>query len=269
MLFYEYNYKDIDIICIVCAPKSEDNICIDYSAQPPYNEIFFKFEGDNTFHHNGVHANIQKNTIGFLPKNNHKIDYTIEVKKASSSINIFFLSNVELPETAQFVDCSDIPNITSLFIKMSNIWNAQKTGYYEETLSLFHKILALLQIHFASNYIPQKKYDLISDSVKYIEQHYLNESIKTEELAAMSGISVSYYKKIFQKKFGITPNQYLNKLKINYACSLLKTHHYTVTQISEMAGYSSVYYFTYAFKKHTGISPSEYAKHIVDENNKL
>jgi len=261
MFFYETNFNDVNISVVIFARKSDDNIQLNYSNINKYNEIFLKFEGDNTFHYDNVHANITKETIGFLPKTNHSITYTIDVKKSSDSINIFFLTSAELPKEAQFFDCSDIPNLSSLFIKFERVWNSKKVGYYEEALSIFHKIISTLQVHLSSNYIPQKKYAIISDSITYLEQHFLDKDFNLEKLAAMSGISFSYYKKIFKKKFNMTPKQYLNKLKLNYTCSLLKTHRYTITQIAEMAGYNDIYYFTHSFKKNIGLTPTEYAKH--------
>ena len=227
MFFYESVFNDINISFVILAPKSEDNIQLNYSTENRYNEIFLKFEGDNTFHYENIHTNITKETIGFIPKTNYKVKYTIDVKNSSNSINIFFLTNTELPKEAQFFDCSDIPNISSLFIKLERVWNSKKVGYYEEALSIFHKIISTMQVHFSSDYIPQKKYDLISDSITYLEQHFLDEDFDLKKLATMSGISFSYYKKIFIKKFNMTPKQYLNKLKLNYTCSLLKTPQYT------------------------------------------
>ena len=46
-------------------------------------------------------------------------------------------------------------------------------------------------------------------------------------------------------------------IKLNYALELLKKHSHSVTEISELCGFSSLDYFGKAFKKHFGKSPSE------------
>ena len=58
----------------------------------------------------------------------------------------------------------------------------------------------------------------------------------------------------------MTPRSYIIFLRIKYACDLLKSQMYNVTEISELCGFSNVYYFSKCFKKQMGVPPSEYIK---------
>ena len=66
--------------------------------------------------------------------------------------------------------------------------------------------------------------------------------------------------KLFKKRFGITPVKYIISKKLQYACELINTRHYNINEISEIAGFSNVYYFSRVFKNNIGCSPSEYIK---------
>ena len=54
----------------------------------------------------------------------------------------------------------------------------------------------------------------------------------------------------------------LTKLKIDKAKQLISEDIYTVTEISEILGYSTIHYFSRHFKRITGMSPSQYAKSV-------
>ena len=71
-------------------------------------------------------------------------------------------------------------------------------------------------------------------------------------------MTIHYYNRIFKKKFIITPKQYILTKKLNYAIDLLTTTNTPITAISEMSGFSSLYYFSKIFKKYYNMSPQNY-----------
>ena len=81
-----------------------------------------------------------------------------------------------------------------------------------------------------------------------------------EDLAALCGISDSYLKKLFHKKFGMPTSKYIISLRIHYACDLLQTEHYTTSKVAELCGYSDIYFFSRQFKRYMGISPTQFVK---------
>lgn len=68
---------------------------------------------------------------------------------------------------------------------------------------------------------------------------------------------------IFKDSTGKTPMEYYSKLKIKEAKKLIRESTYSVSEISEMLGYSSIHIFSRAFKKKTGMSPTDYSKSII------
>ncbi|MDD3369414.1 MAG: response regulator transcription factor [Lachnospiraceae bacterium] len=93
----------------------------------------------------------------------------------------------------------------------------------------------------------------------YIEEHY-DENIRLETIAEMTGFSNSYISRLFKQSQGISISDFLIKCRTRQACELLKEGHYSIKAISEMVGYSDPNYFTNAFKKKMGISPTEYSQ---------
>lgn len=101
----------------------------------------------------------------------------------------------------------------------------------------------------------------IDIAVNYIEDHYV-ERIDLSELANMCFMSYSHLFRTFKLKFGMTPIEYKNSLRIKKAKKLLSEHDCSVGEIAEMLGFEGACYFTRAFKKHVGVSPLNYRNSI-------
>ena len=69
--------------------------------------------------------------------------------------------------------------------------------------------------------------------------------------------------KIFRENKGQSPMEYYMELKMREAKKLIRENNYTISQISDMLGYSSIHNFSRAFKKAVGLSPTAYKKSII------
>ena len=111
-----------------------------------------------------------------------------------------------------------------------------------------------------TTYLPEKQYNLIKPAVDRINEQFLADQFDGEELASLCGISYSYLKKLFIKKFSVPPKRYAVQLKLNYAEDLLAAGDYSVTEIAEMCGFRDVYFFSRQFKKYIGVAPTTFQK---------
>lgn len=110
--------------------------------------------------------------------------------------------------------------------------------------------------------------DKIVESVCDIINEKLDNSlpISLDEICYKLGFSKSYVKVQFKKKTGTSVIQHYITLKIEKAKKLLSQQKYTITEISDILGYNSVYYFSRQFKLITDMSPSEYINSIKADN---
>lgn len=81
-----------------------------------------------------------------------------------------------------------------------------------------------------------------------------------QEMADAVHMSVSSYKRKFQKTFGCTPHFWANEQKLSKAALLLDTSNYSITDICFICGFSSLSTFHAQFRKKYGISPGIYRK---------
>ncbi len=110
--------------------------------------------------------------------------------------------------------------------------------------------------------------DKIIESILSIlhEKLELSESINLEKISFNLGYSKSHIKTQFKKKIGVSILQYYIGLKIDKAKKLLSQQKYSVSEISDMLGFSSVYYFSRQFKLYTNMSPTKYSNSINADN---
>lgn len=104
-----------------------------------------------------------------------------------------------------------------------------------------------------------KHYQEIENARIYI-QNNITENIDFDKLIENSSLSPTHFRRLFKKNVGYSPRDYYNYIKIKQAKEMLKTGVFTVSEIADELGYSSVYYFSATFKKYYNVSPNNYIK---------
>jgi AraC family transcriptional regulator len=95
--------------------------------------------------------------------------------------------------------------------------------------------------------------------VEYIEQH-VSEPISLAELAQLARLSPNYFCRAFSQSFGMPPQRYHIRERIERAKALLAKPGATVTDVGLTVGYSEASAFSTAFRRVTGLNPSCYRR---------
>ncbi len=111
-----------------------------------------------------------------------------------------------------------------------------------------HKNLALKKHSYAE----------IDNAVTYFNTHF-NENIDVVEYAKSQNISIGWFTKLFRQQMNTTPHKYLVELRIAKAKSLLISK-IPINEVAYMVGFTDPLYFSRAFRKSTGLSPSQFRK---------
>lgn len=96
---------------------------------------------------------------------------------------------------------------------------------------------------------------------EYLAEHY-QDKITLETLAVSQNISISQLKRIFKEHTGDSVITYLTALRIKEAKRLIQESSLNFSQIAVAVGYDNIYYFSSVFKKHTGMTLTEYSKSL-------
>ena len=85
-------------------------------------------------------------------------------------------------------------------------------------------------------------------------------TVTFDEAAEAMGLSRPYFSKYFRRISGMTFTEYVNTLKIQYACKLLETTNYPAYRISSECGFTDPSYFNRVFFAQMNMTPKKYKK---------
>jgi AraC family transcriptional regulator len=97
-------------------------------------------------------------------------------------------------------------------------------------------------------------------AIEFIEEH-LAEEISLAALAELAGLSRFHFARAFTQSFGVPPHRYHMARRMDRARSLLQQPTLSVTQIGIQIGFRESSSFTKAFRRFTGLTPTEYRRH--------
>ncbi len=105
--------------------------------------------------------------------------------------------------------------------------------------------------------LPQNDNSLAAKALAYVHTHF-KEPLSISDVAHTMSVSPNYLGRLFSEYTGVSFNDYLNDLRLKYACNMLRFSGLATKEIAALSGYSSVEYFFYVFKKKMGMTPKEY-----------
>ena len=95
---------------------------------------------------------------------------------------------------------------------------------------------------------------------RFLSRRYSDPNLMLQDVAGEVGMSQSHFSTVFAQETGLTFTQYLTALRIGKAKELLSATAMRSSEIAFAVGYNDAHYFSYMFKKQTGMTPSEYRK---------
>lgn len=131
----------------------------------------------------------------------------------------------------------------------------------------YQKIKTLLDavIDFRDSQQGGKYQAMILKAKDYIDRHYMDEDISLHTVASHVNFSQNHFSTIFSQETGGNFIEYLTKVRIEKAKELLINSNLKSADIAYEVGFSDPHYFSFIFKKNTGISPREFRASVNNE----
>lgn len=226
----KFYYKNVPLLCIENSIKEKSK---KFDFDKFYNEIKIKdFELAIT-------------------KIENYIDYAIltkmnEQKLKSLIKNLIYIILVSIEEYCN--------NTDELRDKYFNIIEEvlYSTDFTKATEDIFKELKMILSDNFNEE-------DSIKNIIEYINSNYAT-YLDLGAISQKFNFNYSYLSSYFSNHCKEGFSEYLNKIRVEKACELLKDNKHYVSEISSMVGYSDHSYFCRVFKKITGYTPSSYRR---------
>lgn len=197
------------------------------------------------------------------------LDYTLINCKEFKDITHHFLFNSLFPNENKLTNDIKIlgensEEIDQLYNKMYKEYTNRETGYIEILRAYVIELLVIIFRIYkkqsgVSHQTESDKKHLIEKAIIYMKDNY-DKDLKLEDLSMMSFFSRNYFCRLFKETTGVTVVEFIQKIRIQQACSLLKETNNTITSIANQVGYGNIKFFGELFKRYTGKTPSAYRK---------
>ena len=250
-ILYDLIVNKVDSIFTI---KNEKTKSMQRLNRPSW-AIVLKYEGETVYKNKGKTYVSNSENMVILPKG---ISYEWQCTKPGRFYIIEFDCDLTCDEIFTF-HITNHEKILQLYKDGEYKKNTNKLIYRLELIKTAYSILLSLLKEKHPSYASPSKRQKIEPAIDFLVEHY-NESVKNDDLAQLTGLSTVYFRKIFTECFGMSPITYLHQLRINKAKEILRSDYESVSDIAESLGYPDVYDFSRTFKKHVGISPTQYAK---------
>ena len=163
-----------------------------------------------------------------------------------------------LEKTYCLLQGKNLEQIERILKELIGAWTPQKAGYEMRSVGYLYELLS--QFYF--EYTKEQNsvlYQRLLPAKEYIEQHF-KDPITLEQLAFISNMSVTNFRREWKKIYSEAPMQYRDSIRLYYAKEYLNSGYYKVSQIAEKCGFDDVSYFVRFFKQKTGFTPGEFKK---------
>lgn len=192
----------------------------------------------------------------FLPKGS-TYTWRVTSEEDCNCLLIYFNCEYEGNAVAAVYSLDNFIHNDVLYNKFSDLWNFGNSGEKYQCYSYIYELLSYMYNIDGFKTQDKAKFLVIEPAVKYLRKHIYDSSLRIDRLHYLCGLSHTYFRKVFIKEMGVNPKEYILEKRLSHAKIIIENGDMdTVKQLAFSVGYDDPLYFSKAFKKKFGISPS-------------
>ena len=211
-----------------------------------YWEITYYYAGEGINITDGISHSFERGTIICQPPGLPHEDHSPDGYK-----NIYFLvENFRLSDGKPQIlhDNASFSFLTVLQLLNSEFHVSGNNPLTESLLNVLFEYLICFQKGYHGNtHVELFERNLI--------RNFSNSQFSLEQQLKTVPYSKNHFRLLFEKETGMSPKGYLIHLRLSHAQKLLKNTTLTISDISELCGFSDPYYFSRLYHKYFGVSP--------------
>ena len=221
--------------------------------------LAINFGGAKTYtFDSGEKFSIKDGEIIYLPKgSNYSVSIVENIQTETYCIN-YQIADETRNAPPFCVHIKKVEEVLKAYQRAESAWRRNKSGAEFICKSELYKIIYEVTEAQKTPYLPETRQNVLKPALEYIHKYYSEQLINVEELSKLCGISYDYFRRLFEKYYGVSPVKYINALKLKRAKELLSSGFYSVSEAAFQSGFSDVSHFSRFFKTNVGVLPSEY-----------
>ncbi len=247
-MFFEKETVSLNILDVFELRQTDVNVA---NSGRNFGALSFRFRSNAVLKTEDEEYRMGDNYVAYFPE---RLNYR-RIASVDELIVVHFDTSDYFTDSIEFFEAQNPEKLSTLFKKLLDTWNGRKIGYKHKCTAILYDILAEC---YLENFKVRHKGSKIRASVDYIQAHFKEPELSIEEVAKKSFMSEVYFRRLFKREYGISPQKYIVNLRIQNAVGLISSGYYSLKEIAFMSGYTDYKYFTTEFKRALGVSPSKY-----------
>lgn len=126
-----------------------------------------------------------------------------------------------------------------------------------EIISIFYHMLYTL---LEGDFVDEPASGPLAPALKYIYENYAKSDLTNKLLAEKCHISEVYFRRLFLKRYGMSPKQFIIDIRLARAKQLLSEGITKIGTVASDCGFQNQYHFSRLFKEKVGLTPTEYRR---------
>ena len=188
------------------------------------------------------------------------IDIGIPIKRGDEILGYLILGQIRRWESFHGME-QVAKAVKTPLGELSDLYNELPLFDNDTINSLIHIATMLAEHILLSRLMKPKKLSSLEAATSYIDEN-LSENLSISRISESTHVSKSLLYRLFDKHFGMTVSEYINKRRVREAYELLSHTDFSIEKIAYTCGFSSTAYFSRIFKKEKGLSPTSYRKSL-------
>lgn len=252
----------------------EIGFCYDGSGKVELDEEIISYKSDmftiipKNFPHNTESENFTLSRWEYI-----FIDVEVFLREIYKGNDMYAEDLVALiNDHAWTADVSEYPETAGLIRNIMEEMRCKKEFYFESVRGmLFSLLMNIARMNRKVSDKVKKQSgggSQVTVALHHIGKHYA-EDLTIGDLAAVSHMSETHFRRVFQKTMDMTPSDYLNLVRVHMACEHMKKSEDSMDMVAGKCGFQSVTTFNRNFKKFLGITPYQWKIHPENYEAKL
>ena len=158
----------------------------------------------------------------------------------------------------------DLPRFEALL----SVWQNKRNGYRVISKAMIYELLYLYFTDAGREHRNKDEYNKLRPAKKLLDEHYMD-SQSIAELAGLCGMSETHFRRLFESCMNMSPVDYINLVRIQKACDLLKKTTDSMEIVAQKVGFTTTSTFSRNFKKFLNTSPYQWKINPENYETKL
>ena len=213
--------------------------------------LSYRLEADTVLSAAGEEHHLRSGDLAFVPAG---LDY-----RRTSGTDRLIVVHFELygvaAERIEVLTPRRSEQMEALFSSLLSVYEQKEAGYRHAAAALLHEIFLACYREVTEEAGCGSR---IGRSLAYMRRHYADPTLTVPRIAAESYMSEVYFRRLFRREMGTSPQKYLVRLRLERAASLIAGGYHTLEEVASLSGYTDYKYFSSEFRRHHGVPPSAY-----------